>query len=646
MIELPLTGPAWVFFILAVLILAAPLIAERVRLPGVIGLVLAGLIVGPQGLGLLDRAGTIEQLGGFGLLYLMFLAGLELDLATLRADRRRPVIFGLLTFAIPMALGTSSALLLGFGGFASVLIGSLWASHTLVTYPIVRRSGIVADGSVAATVGATVITDTLALIVLAVVARSFVGGGGLGFLATLLPGLALLALGGLWALPRLARWFFVGIGQDRTLRFLFVLAAFLGASVLAEVVGIEGIVGAFLAGLALNSLIPNGGALMQRIEFVGSALLIPIFLISVGMLVDVGVVLDPDTLWLSLVFIGVATVSKLIAAEVAGLIFGFSRSQIGVMFALSNAQAAATLAATIVGFEIGLFDERVVNAVLIVILVTVSVASWTAARSAPKVPVPTPPSDRLGRMVLAPVSHPDTAAKIVRLATWVAQADSGQLVPLHVVTVPEPERVRSAEPLLRLAESAAARLGDEVEAAIRVDRSVASGVVNTVVERDASLVLLGWKGALTTRERVFGSLLEDVVDRVPCVVAACWLPTTEHVRLVLLLEEAVVADFALTAALCRRLSRGSGLGVTVIGDMETTERDPGWSFQRGSPDAESLSRLLGPGDLVLLSANPLRSVMNPLAIDLAEAGLGIGLVVVHPPTPSLDIGVPGIFAGA
>ena len=269
LMELPLTGPAWVFFVLAFVMLTAPLVAERLRLPGVVGLVMAGLVVGPEGLGLLAREGTIAQLGGFGLLYLMFLAGLELDLGAVRRDRRPAIVFGLLTFAIPIASGTGVALLHGFSVAASVLIGSLWASHTLVAYPIVRRAGIVSDKSVVAAIGATVITDSLALIVLAVVARSHEAEGGIRFLATLIPGLVVLAMATLWILPSLARWFFTGLGQDRTLRFLFVLVGFLGAAVLAEVVGIEGIVGAFLAGLALNALVPNGGALMQRVEFVG-----------------------------------------------------------------------------------------------------------------------------------------------------------------------------------------------------------------------------------------------------------------------------------------------------------------------------------------------------------------------------------------
>lgn len=644
MIDLPFTSPALVFFTLAILLLVAPLAAERVRLPGVIGLVLAGLAVGPEGIGLLSRAGTVEQLGGFGLLYLMFLAALELDLHELTVSRRPTVVFGLLTFSIPLTVGTSGALLLGFEPLTSVLIGSLWASHTLVTYPIIRRSGIVADPSVTATIGATVITDTLALIVLAVVAASFQTGGGLTFLGTLLPGLVILGGTVLWLLPRLAQWFFAGLGQDRTLRFLFVLVSFLGASVVAEAVGIEGIVGAFLAGLALNRLVPNGGALMQRIDFVGSSIFVPIFLISVGMLIDVSVVLDPGTLALAAVFTTIAAGSKWLAAEISGRLLGFTRPQIGVMFALSNSQAAATLAATIVGFELGLFDERVVNAVLIVILVTVIIASWAAARQAPRVTTPAPQLSRVGRLVLTPVARPETTPGIVRIGTWIARADGGRVVPFHVVTSPNPQSVLDAAPLLAHIGEAAARLGADIEPFVRVDRSVASGVVNTVIERDASLVLLGWKGEATARDRVLGSLLDDVADRIPCTTAVCWLPSSVYSRIVLVSTGESSIEQTTTAAFCKKLSKGGNLPVAVIGARPSVDIDPAWLWTDADLNPEALSSVLAPGDVLVMSAPGRRTMITPLALDLVDGFPDVSVIIVSPSMPGLDVGISEIFA--
>lgn len=643
-IEVPLHGPAWVFFVLSATMLVAPLLAERVRLPGVIGLVFAGIVIGPEGFGLVTRVGTIEQLGGFGLLYLMFLAGFELDLDVLRSDRRPTIVFGLLTFAIPISAGTAVALWSGFGPLAAVLLGSLWASHTLVAYPTIRRSGIMGDASVTTAVGATVLTDTLALIVLAVVAGSAEAESGGLLIATLVPGLAFLAFWCLVAVPRMAEWFFRGLGQDRTVRFIFILVAFLSSAVIAEMVGVEGIIGAFFAGLALNRLVPNGGVLMQRIEFVGSSLLIPIFLISVGMLVDLRVVIDPATLGLAAAFTAVAISAKWLAAEIAGRLFGFDRAQIGVMFALSNAQAAATLAATIVGFEIGLLDERAVNAVLVVIFVTVIVASTVASRASSKV-VPLPPSQlRMGRMVLVPVARPESVAEIVLLATWVARADAGQVLPLHVVTAPDAARVQAASPLLEAAESAASRLGADVDAVIRVDRSVASGVVNTVIERDASLVLLGWKGETSTRDRLFGSLLDDIVARVPCLVAACWLPGGEIRRLVLddTDGDSSPADALAARELCSRLARGAGLQVTVVG-RAFGGADPGWQIV---DPAETETSVLTSGDLVVMPGGSGRSAVGSAAHRLVTSMPELGLIVVHSASPGRDVGVAGVFAGA
>ena len=646
MIDLPLTGPAWVFFTLAVVLLLAPLAAERIRLPGVIGLVIAGLVVGPEGIGLLTRSGTVEQVGGFGLLYLMFLAALELDLHELSANRRPTVVFGLVTFTIPIVLGTAGALLLGFDPLGSVLIGSLWASHTLVAYPIIRRAGIVGDPSVTASIGATVITDTLALIVLAVVAAFFETGGGLELLGTLIPGLAILAGAVLWLLPRLAQWFFAGLGQDRTLRFLFVLVGFLGGSVIAEMVGIEGIVGAFLAGLSLNRLVPNGGALMQRVEFVGSSIFIPIFLISVGMLIDLSVVLDPSTVGLAAAFTVLAAGSKWIAAGISGRLLSFDRYQIGVMFALSNAQAAATLAATVVGFELGLFDERVVNAVLIVILVTVIVSSWAATSYAPRVTTPGQQPSRIGRMVLTPVARPDTISQIMRVGLWIARADGGRVVPFHVITSPEPQRVRNAAPLLVEIEETSARLGADMEPFVRVDRSVASGVVNTVIERDASLVLLGWKGESTTRDRVLGTLLEDVVDRIPCMTAVCWLPSSVYTRVVMITAAESAVEQAATAAFCERLARGAGLQISVIGTRPLTEPATSWSLAEADLDLDSLTSNLRTGDVVVMSAAGRRRTMGSLALDLAALDPPIDVIIVSPSTPTMDIAVSEVFSGS
>jgi Kef-type K+ transport system membrane component KefB/nucleotide-binding universal stress UspA family protein len=590
---LPFTSPAWVFLTLMLLVLVMPLLAERVGLPGVIGLVIGGLIVGPEALGLLERSGTVAQLGGLGILYLMFLAGLELDLDIVRKNRRPSIVFGVLTFLVPITIGTVAGLAVGYAVAVAILIGSLWASHTLVAYPIVRSQGLASEESVAAAVGATIITDTLALLVLAVVVGGYrsgdpaaVVGGRIGL------GLLLLVAVAFGLLPRVARWFFRGLGQDGVLRFVFVLCALLSMSALAQLVGTEPIVGAFFAGLALNPLVPNGGFLMQRIEFFGSALFIPFFLISVGMLVDLSVVTDPRTLWLAVVVTAATIVGKYGAAWLAGRVSGFDRHQVAVMFSLSVAQAAATLAASIVAFEAGLFDDTIVNAALIVILLTVVLAGWVAKRFAPRV---TPPDDRrgerLGRLVVVPVANPEAAPRLVELAIWLARADGGEVIPLHVVTSSESEAVARGREMQARTDQIVAAQGAEVAGVVRVDASVARGVINTVLERDASLTLVGWTTVSTTRSVVLGSLMQELVRSTPAPLAVAYLPGLDVFGVtVVSLPGASPVDIGVAGDLADRIGRGARLPVRT--EADPSDAPAGDLLVVAAPGGDAFARTL------------------------------------------------------
>jgi Kef-type K+ transport system membrane component KefB len=502
-------------------VLFAPILAERLRIPGVVGLVLAGLAVGPNVSGVLERDGAIALLGSVGLLYLMFVAGLELDIDDFLRVRNHALLFGVATFAVPMALGTILIPLLGFGPLASVLLASCWASHTLLAYPVFRRYGTASSRAVAVSVGATIVTDTAALLVLAVVARAHVGGLDAAFWLGLVPSMAILGVVLLVVLPRLARWFFGQLGQDRSARFTFLLVALFTAAGLAEVAGVEAIVGAFLAGLALNRVVARGSVLMERVEFFGSTFLIPIFLVSVGMLVDPAVLTDPRTLGISAAFTGIALVAKWLAAAGSGLWLRYERAEIGAMFSLSGAQAAATLAAVIVGFDIGLIDETTVNAVIGVILVTCLATSWSAARYAPRLPQPAA-RRVLGRTVVVPVARPESAAPLVRLAAAMARRDAGLVVPVVVVAGRgDAEAIDRGRALAAEAEQAAVAVGGDAAAVVRIDESASTGTLHTLAERHGTLVVLGWKGFTTRRESLFGGVIDAVVSGadVPALVA-------------------------------------------------------------------------------------------------------------------------------
>jgi Kef-type K+ transport system membrane component KefB/nucleotide-binding universal stress UspA family protein len=575
---LPLSGTGPLFTVLVAAILLAPILARRLRLPEVVTVLLVGFVVGPTGIGLVERAGVVQVLGNVGLLYLMFVAGLELDLDDFIANRRDSIGFGAATFVVPMALGTVTALVLGYDVLAALLLASCWASHTLVTYPAFQRVGTVANRAVATSVGATIITDTAALLVLAVVVRAHQGALDALFWLTLLPSLALLVVGTLWGLPKLARRFFSGPGQDRSLRFLFVMVVLFTVASLAEVIGIEGIVGAFLAGLALNRSVPNGGLLMERVGFIGATLFIPLFLLATGMLIDLEVLTDPRTLVVGAVFAAVAIVAKLLAAVGAGRMLGYSGPEVGAMFSLSSAQAAATLAAIVVGLQVGLLDELTVNAVMLVIVVTCVVAPAVAARYATRLPRPAPVRD-LGDVVVVPIANPESAGRLMRIASAFVHADGGLVVPLMVVP-PDTDAegftaIRDLDArVLRMAQSA----GAEARSVVRIDTTPEAGISHTVVEHHASLLVMGWKGGSTRRDARFGGIIDGVLSRTSVPTLVLLDGNQPFDRLLLIVDESVMnpagapaLDLAVEAA--RLLAKASGTSVRVVTNRRERDLD-------------------------------------------------------------------------
>jgi Kef-type K+ transport system membrane component KefB len=586
--ELPFDEPGLLFAVLTAAILLAPLLARRLRLPEVVAVVVVGFAIGPTGLGLVERAGVVEVLGNVGLLYLMFVAGLELDLDDFVEHRRDSVGFGAATFLVPMILGTLTALALGYELLASLLLASCWASHTLVTYPVFQRVGTMGNRAVATSVGATIITDTAALLVLAVVARAHQGALTPVFWATLLPSMALLTAGAVYGLPRLARSFFSGRGQDRSLRFLFVMVALFVVASLAEVIGIEAIVGAFLAGLALNRSVPNGGALMERIDFLGATLFIPLFLLATGMLIDVEVLLEPRTLLVGASFTVVALVAKFLAAFGTGRFLRYDGAEIGAMFSLSAAQAAATLAAIIVGLNVGLLDEDTVNAVMMVIVVTCIVAPAAASRYATRLPRPDPDRD-LGEVVVVPLANPATAPRLMRIASAFARADGGIVVPLMVVpSETDASRLRQARDLDDEVMAVAQSAGAEARSVLRIDASPEAGIAHTLIEHQGSLLVMGWKGGTIRRGALFGGIIDGVLSRTAMPTLLVHEGTWDVRRVLLVVDETVTTGagapaLGLAIEAARLLSKEAGVKVEVVTNQEDRDLDQRIAQHLGVP---------------------------------------------------------------
>ena len=444
-LTLPVTDPTWIFLLVLLIILFAPILLNKLRIPHIIGMILAGLVIGEHGFNILVRDSSFELFGKVGLYYIMFLAGLEMNMGDFKKNRGKAVMLGLLAFIIPIGIGlVTNMMLLKYSLVTSVLLASMYASHTLVAYPIVIRYGVSRHRSVSIAVGGTAVTDTLTLLVLAVVGGLFKGeSGGLFWLWLVIKVVFLGALI-MYSFPRIGRWFFRRY-DDNVMQFIFVLAmVFLGAG-LMEFVGMEGILGAFLAGLVLNRLIPHVSPLMNHLEFVGNALFIPYFLIGVGMLIDIHVIFGQgDALKVAAVMITVALVGKWIASWLTQKIYKMAPIERELMFGLSNAQAAATLAAVLVGYNIilpggeRLLNEDVLNGTVLLILVTCVVSSFITERAARKIAMceahleeeRTVEAER----ILIPIANPDTIEYLMNLSLLIRDTkQKDNLLALNVI---------------------------------------------------------------------------------------------------------------------------------------------------------------------------------------------------------------------
>jgi Kef-type K+ transport system membrane component KefB len=534
--NLPWTNPVLVFSSILFIILFAPLLLNKIKIPHLIGLIIAGALIGPNGFNLLLRDSSVVLFGTVGLLYIMFLAGLEINLADFKKNSSKSIVFGMYTFVIPMVLGTLSGLyILGFGVATSVLLASMFASHTLIAYPIISKLGITKNKAVNITVGGTMITDTLALLVLAVVVGMSTGEMTGDFWLRLVISLLIFASIVVFVFPMLARWFFKK-SDDNISQYIFVLAlVFLGAF-LAEAAGIEGIIGAFLAGLALNKLVPHTSPLMNRIEFVGNALFIPFFLIGVGMLIDFRVFIsDFETIKVAIVMTVVATLAKFLAAYFTQKTFKFTVAQRNVIFGLSNAQAAATLAAVLVGYKIiigenpdgtpiRLLGDSILNGTILMILVTCTIASFVAQRGGAvlaleeeKESAEEKDADELDEKILIPVNYPENIEELVNFGVTIkSKSTRNSLLALNIIPsdVRDETNEKHAKKLLEKATKAAAATDNILTELVRYDSNLVNGISNVAKENKATDIILGLHKQHSISDSMLGKLTEGILSKV------------------------------------------------------------------------------------------------------------------------------------
>ncbi|MCH7661355.1 MAG: cation:proton antiporter [Euryarchaeota archaeon] len=563
----PFDDPILIFAIAMVVFLAAPLIFERYRLPGIIGIIIVGAIVGPNVLGLLERDATFVLLGEVGLVYLMFIAGLEININDFLENKNKSIVFGAVSFLIPQLAGTAVGYwFLGFDLGAAALYAAIFSSHTLLAYPVVNQLGIAKNEAITAVIGGTILTDTAALLVLAVVSGSVEGELTAGFWAELAVGLILL-FGGIWLIvPRLGQWFFRNLSEESYFEFLFVLAVLFVCAFLAEMAGVEHIIGAFLAGLALNRLIPQTGTLMNRIEFVGNALFIPFFLISVGMLVDPRVFVEgTETLAIAGSIVVLLLVTKFIAVWLTGTYYEFTNAERFAMYGLSAGQAAAALAITQIGFDLELFGEPTLNGVVLMIIV-VSVISPFLTEKYGRAIVSAEeqkeydPGEAPSRVLVALSQGTDRMEGLLNLGMLVRANTTEE--PLHAVTVATRSERRSrrtqtdndddtetasevagAEEFSTEAEEHAASAEIPLDIQTTIDDNVVTGIARTIEENRITRVVIGWRGDSSLGTRLFGGTTDQLLDRTNTLVLVSNLDSPLNIedRVVLVLPNRIAS---------------------------------------------------------------------------------------------------------
>ncbi len=583
---IPFTNPVLIFAVLLLIVLISPLLLKRLNVPGIIGLIIAGVVIGPHGLDLISDSEGVNMFSSIGLLYIMFIVGLELDLNEFKANRNKSVVFGFFTFIIPLIIGFPVCYyLLGYDVFASFLTASMFSTHTLVTYPIVSRMGVSKNQAVAITVGGTILTDTAVLVILAIVLNSHSGNFNFQFLLRLFISISIFSFIVFFLIPKIARWFFQKVESEKYSHYIFVIFIVFLAGFLAELGGIEPIIGAFAAGLALNRLIPHSSALMNRIEFIGNSLFIPIFLISVGMLVNVSVVFSgTTTLYIAVVLSIVALLGKWLSAFLTQKTFKYSVAQRNLIFGLSSSHAAATLAVILVGFKAGIIDEYILNGTIVLILLTCLIASFVTQKAAKEIAIAEEDEDiipsELGHFaqekILVPIADPANIGKHIELAMMLKDKKSVNSISLLGVVPNNEEAERNIinfkkKLLEQVSDAVAADLVVDVIATI--DHNVASGIVRTARETMSDIVILGWPGKVGVLEKLVGDKVDLIIKNMDKNLFICHLEKKmiTHKRIVVvsppLAEKELGFDIWVNKVV--QLSKELTLPVLHIGHPET-----------------------------------------------------------------------------
>lgn len=562
------TDPVTIFLIVLTIILLAPVILTQLKIPHIIGMIVAGVVVGPYGFDVLDRDSSFNIFGQVGLLYLMFLAGLEIDMYHLRRNLRRGISFGLLTFFIPMAMGVAASVyLLHLGWLTSFLLASMYASHTLIAYPVAARFGLTKTPAVLISVVGTIVAVIGALLVLAACVNIHLTGEfQISAMLWLIAKLAMYCMGVLYAFPRITRWFFKRFSEKVT-QYVYVLVMVFFSAWVSGAIGLEPVLGAFFAGLVLNRYIPATSPLMNSIEFVGNALFIPYFLIGVGMMINLRVIVEGNTLLIASIMLAVALASKWLAALAAQRLYGMAPADRSMMFGLTTAHTAVALAVVTIGYNMILpdgtrmMDETILNGTVLVILVTCAIAPICTSTAAAKIKVrqlqqeataegitseseeETRARASAPRKSLVCLSNPITAQALTDFALMMRRHRSGiraeRLLALHVRNDNSRASKAVGENALKIAADTAAGADTAINLVERFDLNTVTGILNCIQERDVDRIILGMHRKATVIDTFMGAKIEQLLRATNCetVISRCYIPLNTITRIAVFMPE-------------------------------------------------------------------------------------------------------------
>lgn len=517
----PLHEPVFVFAILILTILLAPFIFRLIKIPDIAAYLIAGIIIGPHALHLLDRDASVELFGTVGLLYIMFVAGIDLNLTDFKKNRGINILFGIFTFLLPLLTGyVICKYILNLNELAVWLISIMFSTHTLVAYPVVRKLGITSDKSVLAAVGGTIITDTMVLLVLSLITGLSSGNSISSEIVRLVGFFSIYLVGILYLLPRLAAWFFKNVKTDRTVHYVFLLGLMFVSATLAKFIGVEPIIGAFIAGLALNRVIPKNSTLLQYVDFVGNALFIPFFLIGIGMLIDLSILFEQIDIWkISVLLFVSALFGKWLAAYLTQKLIGFSSAQRNVLFGLTSSHAAATIAVIVIGYERNMIDDLIFNSVIVIILVTCLTAmlvTEVAGKKLAKERVTVRDTKQKSlRRILVPVANPSTMTELISLAVQMNPNEIEE--PVYAVTVvkDDVEAGYNLESIRKRLESNLAAyniLAEKIKIITRIDLSITNGILLAAKELAITDIVIGWGRKSAGIQKMFGNIFDFLLN--------------------------------------------------------------------------------------------------------------------------------------